>query len=236
MTCCLWVCLTTARPELRWVQFHLVHPPRVSVFILHEDISAIDALRQSFIFVVFRCLVPHFFLWFSICDHVFLGCHFRLVPPGKCMNGSYACELERLHQFLLKVQSLATGWPDFLVRIEELWRIGRDDKSFYPYAALRRPLKHCFFMYNRETFKIIGFFLVNPFLPPLHTRPHTRSLRWRQEPVQQLSVSCLRSSRDTTKSVCVHVRMREVLSMKLGLLSAPLTEATKVLFLCWRYL
>lgn len=62
----------------------------------------------------------------------------------------------------------------------------RDDKSFYPYAALRRPLKHCLFMYNRETFKIIGFFLVSPFFPSLHTRPHTHthsSDLWRKSQV-----------------------------------------------------
>lgn len=54
-SCCLSVCLTTTRPDLRWVQFRLVHPPRVCVFILHENISA-----WSTIFVVFFCLVPHF--------------------------------------------------------------------------------------------------------------------------------------------------------------------------------
>lgn len=43
-SCCLSLCLTTARPDLRWLQFRLVHPPGVCVFILHEDISALSAL------------------------------------------------------------------------------------------------------------------------------------------------------------------------------------------------
>lgn len=52
-----------------------------------------------FCFAVF-CLP---FLWWSIYDHVSQGCHHNLVPTGEDMNGSYACELEHLHQFSLKL-------------------------------------------------------------------------------------------------------------------------------------
>lgn len=79
--------------------------------------------------------------------------------------------------------SLATGWPDFRCAYRRAVKNWKRRQIFYPCAALRRPLKHCLFMYNRETFKIIGFSLSILFFfffsllhPHIHTYMHSSAL------------------------------------------------------------
>lgn len=74
--------------------------------------------------------------------------------------------------------SLATGWPDFRCAYRRAVKNWKRRQIFYPCAALRRPLKHCLFMYNRETFKIIGFSLSILFFSfsfPFFTHTYTHT-------------------------------------------------------------
>lgn len=60
-------------------------------------------------------------------------------------------------------------------------------------------------------------------------------IAWQMTAAASATVVCevfAKQQRHDGECVCVHVCMREASSVKLGLLRAPLTEVTKVLFLC----
>lgn len=102
---------------MRPIFFEPLLPPRLRIFAI---ISPPLILHGNLLFRLYCLLFPILFNDEALYDRVSQGCHHNLVPPGKDMNGSYACEMEHLHQFSLKPQSHAAAWPDFLVRVVEL--------------------------------------------------------------------------------------------------------------------
>lgn len=95
--------------------------------------------------------------------HEWLICMWTGAFTSVCIENA-ACRLPR-------------GGLIFVVRIRAVKNWKRR-QIFYPCAALRRPLKHYLFMYNRETFKIIGFSLSILFFSfsfPFFTHTYTHT-------------------------------------------------------------
>lgn len=97
---------------------------QASVFYISARISQSELFTGGLLFCCFLSSFRFVFFFYlfilfvhilaGIWDRALQGCHLRFVPAGDRMNGSYACEVDNLHQSVLKMLSLGTGWPGFL--------------------------------------------------------------------------------------------------------------------------